>query len=197
MAIGSGGSRGGRCPPNAPAQLSGPCTPICASQQPIPRDPNPRSAIQHLPFPQIQTHPPIGSPTAFFNVLHDSAGIRVMELQHDSLQVRVVVKQRQQRVSEAVGLGNAGLRYLPRGHRGVQGGPSTILKISPRHGACLGRAVHTSVHCAESYGIGPPLQQGMSAHISHGAKKRGPRRARSNITWIEMDTYGDIHCNHE
>ena len=120
-----------------------------------------------------------------------------MERQHNSLRIRVVVKQRQQRVSEALGLGNAGLRYLHKGNKGVQGGPSTILKRTPRHRACAVGAVHTSVHCAESYGIGQLLHQGMSARISHGAKKRGPRRAISNIIWIEMDTDGDIHCNHE
>ena len=65
------------------------------------------------------------------------------------------------------------------GHRGVQGGPSTVLKRSRIHGACAVGAVHTCVHRAESYiyGDGPLLQQGMSAHTSHGAKKRGPRRA--------------------
>ena len=73
----------------------------------------------------------------------------------------------------------------------------TILNRRPRHGACAVGAVNTSVHCAESYGIGPLLQQGMSARISHGGRKRGPRRARSNIIWIGMDTYGDIHCNLE
>ena len=52
--------------------------------------------------------------------------------------------------------------------------------------------LYTPLCTAESYGIGPLLQQGMSARISHGAKKRVPKRARSN-TWIEMDTYGDIH----
>ena len=180
-----------------PLHLLGLALPFAPASGHVPRDMNPRSAIRHLPFPQIETHPPIWSPTAFFNVLHDSAGIRIMGLQHNSLQIRVVVKQRQQRDSEAVGLGNAGLRYLHQGHGGVQGGPSTILKRSPRHGACAVGAVNTSMHCAESYGIGPLLQQGMSAHISHGARKRGPGRARSNIIWIGMDTYGDIHCNHE
>ena len=82
-------------------------------------------------------------------------------------------------------------------HRGVQGGSSTILKRSPRHGACAVGAVNTCVHCAESYVVGPLLQKGMSAHISHGARKRGTGRARSNIIWIRMDTHGDIHCNHE
>ena len=70
-------------------------------------------------------------------------------------------------------MGNAGLRYLHQGHTGVKGGPSTIFMRSPRHGACAVGAVNTSLHCAESYGIGPLLQPGMSAHISYGANERG------------------------
>ena len=34
--LGVEGVEGGRCPPNAPAALAGPCTPTCASQQPGP-----------------------------------------------------------------------------------------------------------------------------------------------------------------
>ena len=37
----------------------------------------------------------------------------------------------------------------------------------------LSGLVHTCVHCAESYGIGPLLQQDMRAHIHHGANKKG------------------------
>ena len=164
--LGVEGVEGGGVLPMPPLHLLGLALPFPPTGSQVPRDLNPRRAIRHLPFPQIQTHPPIRSPTAFFNVLHDNAGICVMELQHNSLQVRVVVKQRQQRVSEAVGLGNAELRYLHQGHRGVQGRPSTILKRSPRHGACAVKAVHTSVHCAESYVIGPLLQQGIGMQRS-------------------------------
>ena len=108
--LGVGGVEGGGVLPMPPLHLLGLALPFAPASGHVPRDMNPRRAILHLPFPQIQTHPPIGPPTAFFNMLHDSAGIRIMELQHNSLQIRVVVKQRQQRVSEAVGLGNAGVR---------------------------------------------------------------------------------------
>ena len=114
--LGVEGVEGGGVLPMPPLQLLGLAIPFVPASGHVPRDMNPRSAIRHLPFPQIETHPPIWSPTALFNVLHDSAGIRIMELQHNSLQIRVVVKQRQQRVSEAVGLGNAGLCYLHQGH---------------------------------------------------------------------------------
>ena len=108
--LGVEGVEGGGVLPMPPLHLLGLALPFAPASGHVPRDMNPRRAILHVPFPQIQTHPPIGPPTAFFNMLHDSAGIRIMELQHNSLQIRVVVKQRQQRVSEAVGLGNAGVR---------------------------------------------------------------------------------------
>ena len=93
------GVEGGGVLPMPPLHLLGLALPFAPASGHVPRDMNPRRAILHLPFPQIQTHPPIGPPTAFFNMLHDSAGIRIMELQHNSLQIRVVVKQRQQRVT--------------------------------------------------------------------------------------------------
>ena len=86
---------GGGVLPMPPLHLLGLALPFAPASGQVPRDLNTRSAIRHLPFPEIETHPSIWSPRAFFNVLQDSAGIRIMELQHNSLQIRVVVKPRQ------------------------------------------------------------------------------------------------------
>ena len=92
--------------------------------------------------------PLFGTPQLFLTCSTTSrASIRVMEVQHNSLRDRIVVKQRQQGVSEAVGWGNAGLRYLHKGKRGVQRGPSTTLKRTPGHHVCAVGAVHTGL-CA-------------------------------------------------
>ena len=87
--LGVEGVEGGGVLPMPPLHLLGLALPFAPASSHVPRDMNPRRPIVHLPFPQIQTHPPIGPRTAFFNMLHDSAGIRVMELQHNSLHIRV------------------------------------------------------------------------------------------------------------
>ena len=66
--------------PLPPLHLRGLALPLAPAISQVPRDPNPRGAIRHLPFPQIQTHRAIRPPAAFFGVLRNSAGIRVMAI---------------------------------------------------------------------------------------------------------------------
>ena len=85
--LGVEGVEGGGVLPTPPLHLLGLALPFAPASDHVPRDMNPRRAMLHLPFPQIQTHSPIGPPTAFFNMLHDSAGIGIMELKHNSSQI--------------------------------------------------------------------------------------------------------------
>ena len=191
MAIRSGGSRVGRCPPNAPATRAGSCTPTCASKQH--GHPRPKSLGSHPASPissNINSSPYSGTPQLFFTC---SATARAsVSWSRNTTAWRVgLLSNGHITGSVSLGLGNAGLRHHHKGNRGVQRGPSTLLKQSPRHRVCAVRVVHTFVHCAQSYGIGLLLQQGMSASISHVAK-RGCLREQE-ATWIEMDTYGDTH----
>ena len=55
------------------------------------------------------------------------------------------------------------------GNKGVQGGPSTIVKVKlSRHTACAVNAIHTFVRCAGSYGIGLFVDQIMGEWVTHG-----------------------------
>ena len=57
--LGVEGVEGGGVLPMPLLHLLGPALPLPTASSQVPRDPNPRGAIRHLPFPQIQTHPSI------------------------------------------------------------------------------------------------------------------------------------------
>ena len=64
--LGVEGVEGGGVLPMPPLHLLGLALPFAPASGHVPRDMNPRRAILHLPFPQIQTHPPIWPQKLFF-----------------------------------------------------------------------------------------------------------------------------------